>query len=105
MTSANTRIAEKAVADPFLALPRRLVLGCFEWLAVSHGTLIPRRNRPCLSLETPLILGDRSMRFTKMHGIGNDYVYVSTFDQKPPADPGSWPWRSAIAISGSAATA
>src|SRR3954449_1859981 len=27
------------------------------------------------------------MRFTKMHGIGNDYVYVSTFDQRPPADP------------------
>ena len=27
------------------------------------------------------------MRFTKMHGIGNDYVYVSTFDQAPPADP------------------
>ena len=27
------------------------------------------------------------MRFTKMHGIGNDYVYVSTFDQKPPPDP------------------
>jgi diaminopimelate epimerase len=27
------------------------------------------------------------MKFTKMHGIGNDYVYVSTFDQKPPADP------------------
>ena len=27
------------------------------------------------------------MRFTKMHGIGNDYVYVSTFDQPPPADP------------------
>jgi len=27
------------------------------------------------------------MRFTKMHGIGNDYVYVSTFDQKAPADP------------------
>jgi len=26
------------------------------------------------------------MRFTKMHGIGNDYVYVATFDQKPPAD-------------------
>ena len=22
-----------------------------------------------------------------MHGIGNDYVYVSTFDQEPPADP------------------
>jgi diaminopimelate epimerase len=27
------------------------------------------------------------MRFTKMHGIGNDYVYVSTFDQKAPANP------------------
>jgi diaminopimelate epimerase len=27
------------------------------------------------------------MKFTKMHGIGNDYVYVSTFDQRYPADP------------------
>jgi diaminopimelate epimerase len=27
------------------------------------------------------------MKFTKMHGIGNDYVYVCTFDQKAPADP------------------
>ncbi|MHB1557753.1 MAG: diaminopimelate epimerase [Isosphaeraceae bacterium] len=27
------------------------------------------------------------MRFTKMHGLGNDYVYVSTFDQPVPADP------------------
>jgi diaminopimelate epimerase len=27
------------------------------------------------------------MRFTKMHGIGNDYVYVDCFHQKPPADP------------------
>lgn len=27
------------------------------------------------------------MKFTKMHGIGNDYVYVNTFDQRPPADP------------------
>jgi diaminopimelate epimerase len=27
------------------------------------------------------------MKFTKMHGIGNDYVYVSLFDQKLPADP------------------
>src|SRR5580704_13491252 len=27
------------------------------------------------------------MRFTKMHGIGNDYVYMSTFDQRPPQDP------------------
>jgi diaminopimelate epimerase len=35
------------------------------------------------------------MKFTKMHGLGNDYVYVSTFDQKAPADPS----RLAIAIS------
>ena len=28
------------------------------------------------------------MRFSKMHGIGNDYVYISTFDQRPPVDPG-----------------
>ncbi|HWE38630.1 MAG TPA: diaminopimelate epimerase [Isosphaeraceae bacterium] len=27
------------------------------------------------------------MKFTKMHGIGNDYVYVNTFDQPAPADP------------------
>jgi diaminopimelate epimerase len=27
------------------------------------------------------------MRFTKMHGIGNDYVYVSLFDQPAPRDP------------------
>src|SRR3954451_8564549 len=27
------------------------------------------------------------MKFTKMHGLGNDYVYVCTFDQEPPADP------------------
>jgi len=27
------------------------------------------------------------MRFTKMHGAGNDYVYVNCFDQPVPADP------------------
>ena len=27
------------------------------------------------------------MKFTKMHGIGNDYVYVETFTQPPPPDP------------------
>lgn len=35
------------------------------------------------------------MRFTKMHGLGNDYVYVSTFDQPGPADPA----RLALAMS------
>ena len=34
-----------------------------------------------------------AIKFTKMHGIGNDYVYVSTFDQPAPADP------SALAVS------
>jgi diaminopimelate epimerase len=27
------------------------------------------------------------MRFVKMHGLGNDYVYVDCFRQRPPADP------------------
>ena len=27
------------------------------------------------------------MRFTKMHGIGNDYVYLDCVRQRPPADP------------------
>ncbi len=27
------------------------------------------------------------MRFTKMHGAGNDYVYVNCFDEPMPADP------------------
>ncbi len=27
------------------------------------------------------------MRFTKMHGAGNDYVYVDCFSQQPPANP------------------
>jgi len=27
------------------------------------------------------------MRFTKLHGCGNDYVYVDCFRQPPPADP------------------
>jgi diaminopimelate epimerase len=34
------------------------------------------------------------MRFTKMHGIGNDYVYVNGFDQPVPD-----PVRTAIAVS------
>jgi diaminopimelate epimerase len=28
-----------------------------------------------------------SMRFTKMHGIGNDYVYVDCINHKPPREP------------------
>jgi diaminopimelate epimerase len=35
------------------------------------------------------------MRFTKMHGIGNDYVYVDCVRQRPPADPA----RLSVAVS------
>lgn len=35
------------------------------------------------------------MRFTKMHGIGNDYVYVNMFDQRLPGDPA----KLAVAVS------
>ncbi len=35
------------------------------------------------------------MKFTKMHGIGNDYVFVEAFTQRPPVDP----QRLAVAIS------
>ncbi len=35
------------------------------------------------------------MKFTKMHGLGNDYVYVETFDQKAPPNPA----KLAVAIS------
>src|SRR5262249_1976802 len=38
---------------------------------------------------------EATMKFTKMHGIGNDYVYVNTFDQRAPADPA----RLAVAVS------
>jgi diaminopimelate epimerase len=27
------------------------------------------------------------MRFTKMHGLGNDYVYIDCFSEAPPDDP------------------
>ena len=44
------------------------------------------------------------MRFTKMHGIGNDYVYINCFDVPFPKDPASWRGRWPIAISAWAAT-
>jgi diaminopimelate epimerase len=37
----------------------------------------------------------KSMRFTKMHGAGNDYVYVNCFSERFPADPAAL----AIAVS------
>ena len=35
------------------------------------------------------------MQFTKMHGAGNDYIYVDCFNNQPPQDPA----RTAIAVS------
>ena len=31
------------------------------------------------------------MKFTKMQGIGNDYVYVNCFEEKVKRSGGSWP--------------
>ena len=45
------------------------------------------------------------MRFTKMHGLGNDYVYVDCFRQPPPRDPAALSAKSATDISASAPTA
>ena len=45
-----------------------------------------------------------TVRFTKMHGIGNDYVYVDCFDEPPPPTRPSWPGGSPTGISASAAT-
>ena len=46
------------------------------------------------------------MRFTKMHGAGNDYVYVDCFaEPMPDAARPNWPAGSPTAISASAATA
>ena len=45
------------------------------------------------------------MRFTKMHGIGNDYVYVDCFDEPLPDDPAdAGRGGSATGTSASAAT-
>ena len=43
------------------------------------------------------------LSFTKMHGCGNDYIYVIA-DRVRPADPGSCPGGSPTAASASAAT-
>jgi len=41
------------------------------------------------------LTSEELMRFTKMHGLGNDYVFVNTFEQKSPSDPA----QLAVAIS------
>ncbi len=43
------------------------------------------------------------MKFTKMHGIGNDYIYVNGFAETV-ADPAAWPARFRTGISASGPT-
>ena len=43
------------------------------------------------------------MRFTKMQGAGNDYVYVDCFADTMPPDPRAWPAKSPTGTSASAA--
>jgi diaminopimelate epimerase len=47
----------------------------------SNDPIVEEPNTTLKPLRFPLI------RFTKMHGAGNDYVYISCFDQEVPADP------------------
>src|SRR5262249_11375070 len=42
---------------------------------------------PDFHSHPPCLPPFRIMQFTKMHGIGNDYVYVDCFAHTPPADP------------------
>src|SRR5437588_2743122 len=54
------------------------------WLAQWMG--FPGRPELLESVR-PLLAEIHAMKFTKMHGIGNDYVYVDCFRNPPPADP------------------
>ena len=64
-----------------------------------------RRTGPIPSLRGGEGRSRYVMRFTKMHGIGNDYVYVDCFEPAAVADPAApGPARSATATSASAAT-
>ena len=33
------------------------------------------------------------MKFTKMHGLGNDYIYVNLFEEKRIEDPAGLAWK------------
>ena len=46
---------------------------------------MPELRFACSSLHL-LSLRLSNMKFTKMHGAGNDYVYVDAFAEKLPAD-------------------
>src|SRR4029077_12404526 len=72
--------------------PRRTPPGDRAWVRSR-----PRRCRPSTSRALPYLpcpvdvngtekYDDRPMKFTKMHGAGNDYVYVDAFKEKI-ADP------------------
>ena len=57
------------------------------------SVLIPHHRRHAGGPRGGIARYTHPMKFTKMHGIGNDYVYVNGFDQAV-ADPGDVARRS-----------
>src|SRR5437870_4997922 len=56
----------------------------YQYGNAAHARVLrPRRSKPAAARDILTV-----MKFTKMHGIGNDYVYVNGFEQ-PLADPGA----------------
>src|SRR5947209_7626139 len=66
-------------------LPKRLCLSStLRELAarrIPNGRLSHLLAAPCYNIPLDLFYLGLLMRFTKMHGIGNDYVYVDAFAQ------------------------
>ena len=60
--------------------------GRFDGRSPDSVMLGVSRNGFPLQLR-PSVSTRQVMRFTKMHGIGNDYVYVDCVRNPPPADP------------------
>src|SRR5690606_28711560 len=64
------------VTRAFGAVARRLI-----GRPAAGPVVFRRRRRPSPAMTTDLA-GVRGLRFTKMHGLGNDYVYVDCFSQR-----------------------
>jgi diaminopimelate epimerase len=72
--SAQEAARLPANSAPFSGLPQR----------AKRPTIPPRDGR----MAGRRMFGEGGcMRFTKMHGLGNDYVYVDCFSAPPPDDP------------------
>lgn len=54
--------------------------------APNHEKKYRKRLQVPFLFKTDLSRYDRSMKFTKMHGAGNDYLYVDCFEQSVPED-------------------